>query len=78
MYIYIYIHINESATTVISSVKNRKKEKRKKMRLNPKKVDWGKLFRKCSIRRVTSPELLCSYIRQGMMHCVFLAIEIAF
>ena len=48
------------------------------MRLKPKKVDWGKLIQKWRIPRVTSPVLLRSYIRQGMMHCVFLAIEIAF
>ena len=48
------------------------------MRLHPKKVDWGKLIQKCHIARVTSPELLRSYIWEGMMQCVFLAIEIAF
>ena len=48
------------------------------MRLHPKKVDWGMLIQKCSIPRVTYPVLLLSYIWQGMIHCVFLAIEIAF
>ena len=48
------------------------------MRLHFKKVDWGMLIQKFRIPIVTSPELLCSYIWQGMMHCVFLAIEIAF
>ena len=70
--IYIY---NVTATTVISSVK---KERKKKMRLLPKKVDWGKLIQKSHIPRVTSLELLRSYIWQGMMHCVFLVIDIAF
>ena len=70
-----YIKI-ETATTFISSVKKRKKER--KMRLHPKKIDSGKLIQKCRIARVTSPELLRSYIWKGMMHCVFLAIEIAF
>ena len=48
------------------------------MRLHPKKVDRGKLIQKCRITRVPSLELLHSYIWQRMMHCVFLAIEIAF
>ena len=59
-------------------LKKRKKETEKKMRLHPKKLDWGKFIQKCCIPRVTFPELLHSYIWQGMMHCIFLAIEIAF